>query len=150
MTNTSWHSPLAINSIPSHGSPLAMPTHQQNSKLRISMTKTSLPQNTRIRIVTWLMTLQGWNIEARYAQNCKSSLGNGLAACQNCSTDTLHTPAEPKEPPQPQLTNHRYFEENVCEGMPTAYVDGCSYNHKDNLQAGVGVVWLNNDPCPPR
>ncbi len=50
-----------------------------------------------------------------------------------------------EEPSQPQLTNHRYFEENVCEGMPTAYVDGCSY-----LQAGAGVVWLNNDPCPPQ
>ncbi len=77
---------------------------------------------TNARIATWLMTLQGRDVEARYAQNYKSSLGNGLAACQNCSTDTLHTPAEPKEPPQPQLTNHRYFEENVCEGMPTAYV----------------------------
>ncbi len=105
---------------------------------------------TNACIATWLMTLQGRDVEARYAQNYKSSLGHGLAACQNCSTDTLHTPAEPKEPPQPQLTNHRYFEENVCEGMPTAYVDGCSYNHKGNLQAGAGVVWLNNDPCPPR
>ncbi len=105
---------------------------------------------TNARIATWLMTLQGRDVEARYAQNYKSSLGNGLAACQNCSTDTLHTPAEPKDPPQPQLTNHRYFEDNVCEGMPTAYVDGCSYNHKGNLQAGAGVVWLNNDPCPPR
>ncbi len=46
--------------------------------------------------------------------------------------------------------NHRYFEENVCEGMPTAYVDCCSYNQKGNLQAGAGVVWLNNDPCPPQ
>ncbi len=32
--------------------------------------------------------------------------------------------------------------------MPTVYVDGCSYNRKGNLQAGAGVVWLNNDPCP--
>ncbi len=105
---------------------------------------------TNARIASWLVTLQGRDVEARYAQNYKSSLGNGLAACQNCSTDTLHTPAEPKEPPQPQLTNHRYFEENVCEGMPTAYVNSCSYNHKGNLQAGAGVVWLNNDPCPPQ
>ncbi len=30
--------------------------------------------------------------------------------------------------------------------MPSAYVDGCSYN----LQAGAGVVWLKNDPCPPQ
>ncbi len=74
---------------------------------------------TNARIATWLMTLQGRDVEARYAQNYKSSLGNGLAACQNCSTDTLHTPAEPKEPPQPQLTNHRYFED---EGM---YVKEC-------------------------
>ncbi len=48
------------------------------------------------------------------------------------------------------MTNHRYFEENVCEGMPTACVDGCSYNRKVNLQAGAGVVWLNNHPCPPQ
>ncbi len=34
--------------------------------------------------------------------------------------------------------------------MPTAYVDGCSYNHKGNLQAGAGMIWLNNDPCQPR
>ncbi len=97
---------------------------------------------TNARIAIWLMTLQGWDVEARYAQNNKSSIGNGLAACQNCSTDMLYTSAEP---PQPQLTNHRYFEENVCERMPTAYVDGCSYNRKGNLKPGVGVVWLNND-----
>ncbi len=103
---------------------------------------------TNARIATWLMTLQRQNVEARHAQNYKSSHGNELAACQNCSTDTLHIPAEPKEPLQSQLTNHGYFEENVCEGMPTAYVDGCSYDHKGNLQVGAGVVWLNNDPCP--
>ncbi len=34
--------------------------------------------------------------------------------------------------------------------MSTAYVDGCSYNRNGNLKAGAGVVWLNNDPCPPR
>ncbi len=34
--------------------------------------------------------------------------------------------------------------------MPTAYVDGCSYNREGNLQAGAGVVWLNNNPCPPQ
>ncbi len=105
---------------------------------------------TNARIATWLMTLQGQDVEERYAQNYKSSLGNGLAACQNCSTDTLYTSAKPKEPPQPQLTNHMYFEENVCKGMPTAYVDGCSYNRKGNLKAGAGVVWLNNDPCQPQ
>ncbi len=105
---------------------------------------------TNARIATWLMTLQGRDVEARYAQNYKSSLGNGLVACQNCSTDTLDTSAEPKELPRPQATNHRYFEENVCTGMPTAYVDGCSYNREGKLQAGAGVVWLNNDPCPPQ
>ncbi len=103
---------------------------------------------TNASIATCLMTLQGGDVEARYAQNYKSSLGNGLEACQNCSTDMLYTPKEPKEPPQPQLTNHSYFEENLCEGMPTAYVDCCSYNNKGNLKAGAGVVCLNNNPCP--
>ncbi len=95
---------------------------------------------TNERIATWLMTLQGRDIEARYAQNYKSSLENELVACQNCSTDILYTSAEPKKMPQPQLTNHRYFEENVRERMPTAYVDVCSYNRKGNLTAGAGVV----------
>ncbi len=126
---------------------------KSSSRLVISQSPSSTVNASGMantRIATWLMTLQGRDFEARYAQNYKSSLGNGLAACQNCSTDMLHTSAEPKEPSQPQLTNHRYFEENVCEGMPTAYVNGCSYNHKGNLKAGAGVVWLNNDPCPPQ
>ncbi len=38
----------------------------------------------------------------------------------------------------------------MCEEMPTLYVNGCSYNHKGNLQAGAGVVLLNNDPCIPQ
>ncbi len=105
---------------------------------------------TNARITTWLMTLQGRDVETRYAQNHKFSLGNGLAACQNCLTDTLYTSAEPKDLPQPQLTNHWYFEENVCKGMPTAYVNGCSYNCKGNLKAGADVVWLNNDLRPPQ
>ncbi len=63
---------------------------------------------------------------------------------------THMTSEEPKKPPQPQLKNHKYSEENVCEGMPTAFVDGCFYICKGNLKAGAGVVWLNNDPCPPQ
>ncbi len=97
-----------------------------------------------------LMTFQGRELRGKICPKLQILTWKRLAVCQNCSTDTLHTPAEPKEPPQPQLTNHRYFEENVCEGMPTAYVNGCSYNHKGTLQAGAGVVWLNNDPCPPQ
>ncbi len=33
---------------------------------------------TNVRIATWLKTLRGQDVEARYAQNYKSSLGNGL------------------------------------------------------------------------
>ncbi len=101
---------------------------------------------TNARIATWLMTLQGRDVEARYAQNYKSSLGNGLAACQNCSTDTLHTPAEPKEPPQPQLTNHRYFEENVCEGMPTAAPTTTRATYKLEREWSGSTT----NPCPPQ
>ncbi|XDV11234.1 hypothetical protein PO909_000227 [Leuciscus waleckii] len=105
---------------------------------------------TNSRIATWLMALQGRNVEARYAQNHKSALGNGLAACQNCSDNspaaTLNTP-EPQEPP---LTCHRYFDKNACESMPTAYVDGCSYNSEGILKAGAGVLWVNDHPCPPQ
>ncbi len=97
---------------------------------------------------TCLKTFQGRDVKARYAQNYKSSLGNGLAACQNCSTDTLYPSAEPKEPPQPQLTNHRYFEENVCEGMPTSYVDGCSYNHQGQFKSWGRCGLAQQRPLP--
>ncbi|XDV51914.1 hypothetical protein PO909_020706 [Leuciscus waleckii] len=90
---------------------------------------------TNSRIATWLMALQGRNVEARYAQNNKSALGNGLAACQNCSDNSPAATPETPEPQQPQLTCHRYFEKNACEGMPTAYVDGCSYNSEGILKA---------------
>ncbi len=36
MTNISWHSPSATDSTPSHGAPLAIPTHQQNSKFSLT------------------------------------------------------------------------------------------------------------------
>ncbi|KAG1941678.1 retrotransposable element [Pimephales promelas] len=103
---------------------------------------------TNSRIATWLMALQGRNVEARYAQNHKSALGNGLAACQNCSDNVPPATAHVEEPQQ--QTCHRYFEENACQGMPTAYVDGCSYNQEGARQAGAGVLWVNDLPCPPQ
>ncbi|RXN14959.1 NYNRIN-like protein [Labeo rohita] len=105
---------------------------------------------TNARIATWLMALQGRNVEARYAQNYKSALGNGLAACQSCSDDTPTVIVPAETPPDLPLTCHRYFEESVCQGMPTAYVDGRSYNHEGLLKAGAGVLWLNDRPCPPQ
>ncbi|RXN22489.1 ribonuclease H-like protein [Labeo rohita] len=105
---------------------------------------------TNARIATWLMALQGRNVEARYAQNYKSALGIGLAACQSCSDDTPTVIVQAETPPDLPLTCHRYFEESVCQGMPTAYVDGCSYNHEGILKAGAGVLWLNDRPCPPQ
>ncbi|KAG1956958.1 protein NYNRIN-like [Pimephales promelas] len=99
-------------------------------------------------IATWLMALQGRNVEARYAQNHKSALGNGLAACQNCSDNVPPATAHVEE--AQQQTCHRYFEENACQGMPTAYVDGCSYNQEGARQAGAGVLWVNDLPCPPQ
>ncbi|KAL1263466.1 hypothetical protein QQF64_006205 [Cirrhinus molitorella] len=57
---------------------------------------------TNARIATWLMTLQGCNMEARYAQNHKLALGNGLTACQSCSDDMPMVVVEAEEPsPQP-------------------------------------------------
>uniref|UniRef100_A0A9J7ZNY9 Gypsy retrotransposon integrase-like protein 1 n=1 Tax=Cyprinus carpio carpio TaxID=630221 RepID=A0A9J7ZNY9_CYPCA len=105
---------------------------------------------TNSRIATWLMALQGRNVEARYAQNYKSALGNGPAACQNCSDNTPAEAMGVQEPQQQQPTCHRYFEENACQGMLTAYVDGCSYNHDGILKAGAGVLWVNDQPCPPQ
>ncbi|XP_067309511.1 ribonuclease H-like [Pseudorasbora parva] len=53
-----------------------------------------------------------------------------------------------QEPQQQHLTCQRYFEPNACQGMPTAYVDGCFYNHDGILKAGAGVLWVNDQLCP--
>ncbi|XP_069463381.1 ribonuclease H-like [Ambystoma mexicanum] len=43
---------------------------------------------------------------------------------------------------------HNVYEEDKCQGMPTVYVDVCSY-HVDNngekdLVAGIGNAWVND------
>lgn len=105
---------------------------------------------TNARIASWLMALQSFDMEVRYAQNKKSPLGTELAACQRC-TETV--PVQPTPPGEPQpITNphHQYFDPNVCEGMITAYVDGCSFHHETQVRAGAGVVWQQNQPYEPQ
>lgn len=96
------------------------------------------------------MTLQGRNIEIQYAQYHKSPLGTRLADCQKCTqydSDAFPIPAASVmfEP-----INHHYFDENICQTMITAYVDRCSYNHQGVLKACAGIIWLNDNPCPPQ
>ncbi len=59
MTNISWHSPLAIDSTPSHGVPSAMPTHQQNSKF--SLTKHALMPESEATSST--LTMSQWKAQ---------------------------------------------------------------------------------------
>ncbi len=105
---------------------------------------------TNARIATWLMTLQGRDVEARYAQNYKILTGKRACGMPKLFNGHAGHLSRAKRTATTASDNHRYFEENVCTGMPTAYVDGCSYNREGKLQAGAGVVWLNNDPCPPQ
>ncbi|CAJ1076285.1 hypothetical protein LDENG_00238730%2C partial [Xyrichtys novacula] len=104
---------------------------------------------TNARVASWLMALQSFDIEVHYAQNRKTPLGMELAACQSCLTDSADTGSPTCDPEPPELSCHRYFDDNVCKDMITAYVDGCSYHHDTVLRAGVGVVWVNDEPCEP-
>ncbi|KAJ8375526.1 hypothetical protein SKAU_G00061060 [Synaphobranchus kaupii] len=101
------------------------------------------------RIAAWMMALQGYEVEVKYAQNHKMALGQGLAECQHCDSEV-----QPRE----HLTvvtalswpsNHHFYHDNVCRNLPKAYVDGCSFHHESQVQAGVGVMWENctvNEP----
>ncbi|XP_069486325.1 ribonuclease H-like [Ambystoma mexicanum] len=47
---------------------------------------------------------------------------------------------------------HKIYEENTCQGIPTVYVEWCSY-HVDNhgvkeLVAGIANAWVNDAPEP--
>ncbi|CAJ1081240.1 hypothetical protein LDENG_00238730%2C partial [Xyrichtys novacula] len=100
---------------------------------------------TNARVASWLMAFQSFDIEVHYAQNRKTPLGMELAACQSCLTDSADTGSPTCDPEPPELSCHRYFDDNVCKDMITAYVDGCSYHHDTVLRAGVGVVWVNDN-----
>ncbi|XP_069502351.1 cadherin-related family member 4 [Ambystoma mexicanum] len=47
---------------------------------------------------------------------------------------------------------HKVYEEDKCQGMPTVYVDGCSYhvhnNRERELVDGIGNAWVNDAPEP--
>ncbi len=88
----------------------------------------------------------------RYAQNYKSSLGNGLAACQNCSKRTHCTPsAEPKEPPHTSIDKSQVLQgecvwrdgHSICRWLPLQ-----SQGQFKKLER----VWSGstNDQCPPQ
>ena len=101
------------------------------------------------RIASWMMALQGYDIEIKYAQNHKMALGQGLAECQHCDCEGEPS-AQPLLNPTPALSsNHHYYDENVCEGLPKVYVDGCAFHHENQARAGVGVVWFNREVVEP-
>uniref|UniRef100_A0A8C6LKG8 Gypsy retrotransposon integrase-like protein 1 n=1 Tax=Nothobranchius furzeri TaxID=105023 RepID=A0A8C6LKG8_NOTFU len=100
---------------------------------------------TNSRIASWLLALQSFDIEVRYAQNRRSPLGMGLAACQHCSDDAIAS-VPPARPPQALLNrNHHYYDQSYCAGLPTVYVDGSAFRHGSAPSAGVGVVWVDGD-----
>ncbi|MBN3318013.1 NYNRI protein, partial [Atractosteus spatula] len=121
--------------------------HQPVTFLHSQRLKAGRVSNSRI--VAWMMALQGYEIEVRYAQSKKMYLGQGLAlgqVCHGCDTDM----EAPETIPAAELpNNHRYYDENVGQGLPMAYVDGCSFRHEQQVLAGVGVVWQDNTPCGP-
>ncbi len=90
---------------------------------------------TNARVATWLMALQSFDMEARYAQDHKTPLGSELAACQQCASDSPAASHVIYDSQPPENFRH-YFDQNVCEDMITAYVDGCSFHHDTQVHAG--------------
>ena len=94
------------------------------------------------RIAAWMVALQGYDIEVKYAQNHKMALGQGLADCQHCNCEQ-EAGEHPFLVPTPSLpSDHHYYEDNCCKDLPMVYVDGCSFHHENELRAGVGIVWV--------
>ena len=105
---------------------------------------------TNACVASWLMALQSFDMEVRYAQNNKTPLGTGLATCHRCTSDVLPNTTLNLDPTPAEPSPHHYFDHNVCQDMITAYVDGCSFHHKLKVRAGVGLVWINNTPTDPQ
>lgn len=93
-------------------------------------------------IVSWAMALQGYDSEVRYAQNHKMALVQDLAKCHHCDYESQSSS-------QPLLvitsalpSYHHYYDENIWQGLPRAYVDSCSFYRESQLKAGVGIFWI--------
>lgn len=100
-------------------------------------------------IASWMMALQGYDIEVKYAQNHKMALGQGLAECEHCDCEAQLGPSPLLVTTKTLPSNHHYYDENVCQGLPTAYIDGCSFHHETQLRAGVGIVWIGQNTDMP-
>uniref|UniRef100_A0A8P4K5A8 ribonuclease H n=1 Tax=Dicentrarchus labrax TaxID=13489 RepID=A0A8P4K5A8_DICLA len=105
---------------------------------------------TNARVAAWLMALQSFDMEVRYAQNNKTPLGTGLATCHRCTDDVPQSTTLVLDPMPTEPSNHHYFDQNVCQDMITAYVDGCSFHHELKVRAGVGLVWVHDIPIKPQ
>ena len=105
---------------------------------------------TNARVASWLMALQSFDMEVRYNKNRKNPLGTELAAYQRCSDDTPSSATSTCEPHPPEPSRHHYFDQNVCQDMVTAYVDGCSFHHETQVCAGVGITWIGDMPYEPK
>ncbi|MEQ2198779.1 hypothetical protein XENOCAPTIV_018217, partial [Xenoophorus captivus] len=63
--------------------------------------------------------------------------------CQHCKCDTVTTTIDTSATPQ-FSSNHHYFDENVREGVPRAYIERCAFLHEGRPQAGVGIIWVGH------
>ncbi|KAJ8353506.1 hypothetical protein SKAU_G00210730 [Synaphobranchus kaupii] len=96
-----------------------------------------------------MMALQGYEVEVKYVQNHKMALGQGLAECQHCDSEVQPQENLTMVTALSWLSNHHFYDDNMCLNLPKAYVDGCSFHHESQVQAGVGITWENctvNEP----
>uniref|UniRef100_A0A8D3CKX2 ribonuclease H n=1 Tax=Scophthalmus maximus TaxID=52904 RepID=A0A8D3CKX2_SCOMX len=101
------------------------------------------------RIASTMMALQGYDVEVKYAQNHKMALSQGLAECHHCDCEGQSSPQSLVITTPSLPSNHLYHDENACLDLPRVYVDGCSYHHESQIQAGAGIVWVNRSVEEP-
>ncbi|KAF0022465.1 hypothetical protein F2P81_025278 [Scophthalmus maximus] len=101
------------------------------------------------RIASWMIALQGYDVEVKYAQNHKMALSQGLAECHHCDCEGQSSPQSLVITTPSLPFNHLYHDENACLDLPRVYVDGCSYHHESQIRAGAGIVWVNRSVEEP-
>ncbi|KAJ8340608.1 hypothetical protein SKAU_G00352410 [Synaphobranchus kaupii] len=122
------------------------------------------------RIAAWMMALQGYEVEVKYAQNHKMASGQGLAECQHCDSEVQ---------PQEHLTvvtalswpsNHHFYDDNdpvlktiyqfvsdpekyqiLPESLEQVEDLNSCYNLRQNLKIEKGLLaYASGSPNPPR
>ncbi|KAF0039278.1 hypothetical protein F2P81_007513 [Scophthalmus maximus] len=94
-------------------------------------------------VASWMMALQGYDVEVKYTQNHKMALSQGLAECHHCD-------CEGQPSPQSLVVTTPSLPSNHLTTRPLKSLRGqLLISHESQIRAGTGIIWVNRSVEEP-